>query len=145
MLVFAISAFSYVAGDLVIVLRLQRRYIIYAAAGLIVNVGLNLVLIPAYGFIAAAWVCLFTEGLVIGLALRAAFTTTDQHLRLGRISRIVGVSAAGAVAALAAREAGWPLVPIGVAWMVATGGAWLLLRPWPVSELRALVTGHRAV
>ncbi len=142
MLVFAISAFSYVAGDLVIVLRLQRRYIIYALVGLILNVGLNLVLIPVYGFIAAAWVCLFTETIVIGLALRAAFTAIDQQLQLGRISRILAVSGAGALAALAARVAGLPLVPIGAAWLLATVCAWLVLRPWPLAELRALMPGR---
>jgi O-antigen/teichoic acid export membrane protein len=142
MITFAISAFSYVAGDLVIVLRLQRRYIVYAVAGLIFNVVLNVVLIPAYGFIAAAWVCLFTEVLVIGLALHAVFTTIDQRLRLGRVGRIVGVSAAGGAAALVARGAGLPLVPIGAAWLTATAGAWLVLRPWPVAELRSLVSGR---
>jgi O-antigen/teichoic acid export membrane protein len=142
MITFAISAFSYVAGDLVIVLRLQRRYIVYAVAGLIFNVALNVVLIPAYGFIAAAWVCLFTEVLVIGLALHAVFTTIDQRLRLGRVGRIVGVSAAGGAAALVARGAGLPLVPIGAAWLTATAGAWLVLRPWPVAELRSLVSGR---
>ncbi len=144
MITFAISAFSYVAGDLVIVLRLQRRYIVYATVGLIVNVALNVALIPSYGFIAAAWVGLFTEVLVIGLALRAVFTTIDQRLRLARISRIIGVSAAGAVAALIAREAGLPLVPIGAAWLMATAGAWLVLRPWPVAELRGLLSGRAA-
>ena len=143
MIVFAISAFSYVAGDLVIVLRLQRRYIIYATVGLIVNVAANLVLIPAYGFIAAAWVTLFTEAIVIGLALRTAFRAIDQRLRVERISRIVGVSAAGAAAALAVREAGLPLVPIGLAWLLATGCAWLVLHPWSLSELRALMPGRR--
>jgi O-antigen/teichoic acid export membrane protein len=143
MLVFAISAFSYVAGDLVIVLRLQRRYIIYATVGLIVNVTLNLVLIPAYGFIAAAWVCLVTEALVIGLALRAAFTTVDQRLRFGRIGRIVAVSATGALAALAASKAGVGLIGVGVAWLLATGCAWLVLHPWSVAELRALMPGRR--
>jgi O-antigen/teichoic acid export membrane protein len=141
MITFAISAFSYVAGDLVIVLRLQREYIVYATAGLIVNVALNVVLIPAYGFIAAAWVCLFTEVLVIGLALRAVFSTIDQRLRLGRVSRIVGVSAAGAATALIAQEAGFPLGSTGAAWLVATAGAWLVLHPWPVAELRGLLSG----
>lgn len=141
MMTFAISAFSYVAGDLVIVLRLQRRYIVYATVGLILNVALNVVLIPSYGFMAAAWVGLFTELLVIGLALRAVFTTIDQRLRLARVSRIVGVSAAGAVAALIAREAGLPLVPIGAAWLVVAAGAWLVLRPWSVAELRSLLSG----
>jgi O-antigen/teichoic acid export membrane protein len=143
MFVFAISAFSYVAGDLMIVLRLQRRYITYATAGLILNVGLNLLLIPAYGFIAAAWVCLLTEALVIGLALRLALKAINQQLRLRRISRIVAVSAAGGLAALAAREGGLPLVPIGAAWLLATGCAWLALRPWSLTELRALAPGRR--
>ncbi|MBV9607205.1 MAG: flippase [Solirubrobacterales bacterium] len=143
MAVFAISAFSYVAGDLVIVLRLQRRYIIYAAVGLAVNVALNLLLVPAYGFIAAAWVCLVTEGLVIGLALRAALKTIEHRLRLARMVRIVGVAGAGALATLAAREAGLPLVPIGLAWMLATGCAWLVLHPWSPTELRALLTPSR--
>jgi O-antigen/teichoic acid export membrane protein len=143
MAVFAISAFSYVAGDLVVVLGLQRRYIVYAAVGLAVNVALNVLLVPAYGFIAAAWVCLASEAIVIGLALRAALRTIDQRLRLARIVRIVAVASAGAVAALAAREAGWPLVPVGAAWMLATGCAWLVLRPWSPTELRALVTRRR--
>ena len=99
---------------------------------------------PAYGFIAAAWVCLFTEAIVIGLALRAAFTAIDQRLRLGRISRVLAVSATGATAALAARVAGLPLVPIGAAWLLATVCAWLVLRPWPLTELRALMPGRRA-
>jgi O-antigen/teichoic acid export membrane protein len=142
MITFAISAFSYVAGDLVIVLRLQRRYIVYATIGLVVNVALNVVLIPAYGFLASAWVCLFTELLVIGLALHAVFRAIDQRLRLGRISRIVGVSGAGAAAALIAREAGLPLVPIGGAWLVVTACAWLILRPWPVADLRSLLSGR---
>jgi O-antigen/teichoic acid export membrane protein len=144
MFVFGISAFSYVAGDLVIVLRLQRRYIVYAMVGLVVNVGLNLLLIPAYGFVAAAWVCLLTEALVIGLALHAVFTTIDQQLRFGRIIRIVAVAAVGGLAALGTREAGLPLIAIGAAWLLATGCGWLALRPWSVAELRALAPGSRA-
>jgi O-antigen/teichoic acid export membrane protein len=143
MAVYAISAFSYVAGDLVIVLRLQRRYIVYAAIGLAVNVALNLLLIPAYGFVAAAWVCLITEAVVIGLVLRTALRTIDQRLEPARLVRIVAVAGAGALAALAGRVAGLPLVPIGVAWLLATGCAWLVLRPWPPSELRALVSRRR--
>ena len=142
MIVFAISAFSYVAGDLVIVLRLQRRYILFAAAGLVVNVALNILLIPTYGFMAAAWICLITEGLVVGLALHAAFKMTGQRLRFARIARIGLVSAAGGVAALGARSAGLPLVPIGVGWLFATIGAWVLFHPWSFSELRALVAGR---
>jgi O-antigen/teichoic acid export membrane protein len=138
MIVFAITGFSFVAGDLVVVLGLQRRYIIYAAAGLIVNVVLNLLLIPPYGFVAAAWVSLVTEAVVIGLALRRCLSTIDMRLRFGRITRIGVMSAAGGLAALAAREAGLPLLAIGGVWLVATAVGWLIVRPWSVAELRNL-------
>ncbi len=139
MIVYAISAFSYMAGDLVIVLRMQRRYIAYAVAGLIANVGLNVLLIPRYGFIAAAWVNVVSEALVISLALHSALKLIGQRLRVGRMLRITLVSAAGGGAALAARTAGLPLIPIGVVWLAATAAAWLLIRPWTVGELRTLL------
>ncbi len=138
MVQFAITSFSFVAGDLVMVLRLQRRYVIYATAGLIFNVALNVLLIPRYGFLAAAWVSVATEALVIGLALRATLTTIEQRLRLGRMLRIAITSAAGAGAALLAREAGLPLLVIGAAWLLATLVGWVVVRPWSLAELQLL-------
>ncbi len=50
-----------VAGNMVVAMDLQRRYIWFAALGLVLNVPLNMVLIPEYGIEAAAWVTLATE------------------------------------------------------------------------------------
>lgn len=144
MIVYAISAFSYMAGDLVIVLRMQRRYIAYATAGLVANVGLNALLIPRYGFIAAAWVNVISEALVVSLAFRTALRLIDYRLRYPRMVRITLVSAVGGGAALAAKIAGVPLVPIGFVWLAATAGAWLLIRPWTVSELRGVLQRRHA-
>ena len=44
-----------------VVLKQQRRFMFNAMAGLVINLGLNLILLPRYGFIAAAWVTLVTE------------------------------------------------------------------------------------
>lgn len=143
MVVFAASGFSFIAGDLVIVLGIQRRYILYAAAGLVVNVVLNVILIPPYGFMAAAWVSLVTEVVVIGLALRRCLTLIELRLRFHRIIRILATSAAGGVAALVAREVGLPLIPVGIAWLAGTALGWLILRPWTRDELRAVVRGRR--
>jgi hypothetical protein len=33
-------------------------------------------------------------------------------------------------------------VPIGAAWLLATVCAWLVLRPWRLAELRALMAGR---
>jgi len=143
MIQFAITAFSFVAGDLVMVLRLQRRYVAYAAAGLILNVVLNIVLIPRYGFLAAAWVSVATEALVIGLALHATLGAISQRLRLGRMLRIAALSAAGGAAALLAREAGVPLAGIVGSWLGASLVAWVAVRPWSVPELRTVVRSRR--
>jgi O-antigen/teichoic acid export membrane protein len=142
MIVFAASGFSFIAGDLVIVLGIQRRYIFYALAGLVVNVGLNVVLIPPYGFLAAAWVSLVTEVVVIGLALHTCLSLIDLRLRFGRIIRILLTSGVGGLVALGAKELGWALVPIGIAWLIGTALGWLVLRPWTREELRAVVRGR---
>jgi O-antigen/teichoic acid export membrane protein len=143
MIQFGISAFSYIAGDLVVVMRLQRRYVVYAGAGLVLNVALNVALIPRYGFLAAAWVSVFTEALVIGLSLRTALRTIDQHLRFARMVRIGLVSAAGAGGALAAHAVGLPLVVVGVVWLAALAVAWLIFRPWTPSELRTVLQSRK--
>ena len=143
MIVFAASGFSFIAGDLVIVLGIQRRYIFYAAAGLVVNVVLNVILIPPYGFLAAAWVSLVTEVVVIGLALHRCLSLIDLRLRFGRIIRILVTSGIGGLAALGAKELGWALVPIGIAWFLATLAAAVIVRPWTRAELRAVMRERR--
>ena len=77
MAAFVVICFGYLSGNLVIVLGLQRRFLVYAVVALVFNVALNVILIPPYGFLAAAWVTLATEVVVVGL------TMTDGDARAG--------------------------------------------------------------
>ena len=63
---FIAISFGYLGGQGVIVLGLQRLAVTAAATGLVVNVVLNLIFVPPYGFLAAAWITLITEVLVNG-------------------------------------------------------------------------------
>lgn len=84
---FVLICFGYLSGNLVVVLGLQRRFLNYALAGLVFNVGLNLVLLPSYGFMAAAWITLVTELLVVGLTWRAVLGELGFRLGLDRVWR----------------------------------------------------------
>jgi O-antigen/teichoic acid export membrane protein len=83
---FIVICFGYLAGNLVVVLELQRLFLRNALLALVFNVVLNLILIPPYGFVAAAWVTLATEVLVTALTLHAALRRLELSLRLRRIA-----------------------------------------------------------
>ena len=84
---FVVICFGYLSGNMVVVLGLQRRYLLYALFGLFFNVALNLALLPPYGFIAAAWITLATELLVVGLGWRAVLGELHFRPQTGRIWR----------------------------------------------------------
>ncbi len=70
---------------MVIVLRLQRVFVRYALIALVFNVGPQPLLLPKYGYIAAAWITLVTELLVETLALRAVFRTIEMTPKFGQV------------------------------------------------------------
>lgn len=138
MATFVVVSLGYLAGYLIIVYRLQRSFIVFALIALAFNLVANLLLVPTYGFMAAAWVILGTELIVNGLALWAVtrhlgFVPTGRHL--GRI--VLAAVVAGAIGRLLA-EAGAPVV----VWTASAGVAYLglltALRALDLSELRAL-------
>jgi O-antigen/teichoic acid export membrane protein len=134
---YVVISFGYVVGNLVIVLGLQRILIPYAILGLVVNVALNAVLIPAYGFVAAAWVTLVTEILVNGLVARAVLRTLEMHVGVGRLARAAVAVGAMAAGVWALREAG--LGVVGLAAVAAVVYPVLLfavraLRPSEIGE-----------
>ena len=106
---FVSISFGYLAGNMVVILGLQRRYFAYATLGLVVNVLLNVALIPPYGFQAAAWVTLVTEVTVMSLSMRRVLMGIGMTPKWGRLGRIALAAAAMAVAVAAARGAGLPL------------------------------------
>ena len=140
---FVLICGGYAFGMFILVLDLQRRFVLFGAIALCVNVALNLVLVPKYGFLAAAWITLATEALVLSLIGPAVLRRLQMRLRLGRMARTALASAVVGFGLLGLRELG-----LGVLWLmlvaVAANGAALFavgaLRP---AEIRALLT-HRA-
>lgn len=87
---FVFICFGYLTGNLLLVLGVARRLIVVASIGLVVNVTGNLLLVPRYGFMAAAWMTLVTEVAVV--AASAWFVVRAFGLRrvaLGPIVRIL--------------------------------------------------------
>jgi O-antigen/teichoic acid export membrane protein len=112
---FVLICFGYLGGNMVIVMGLQRRFIRFAVVALVVNVAANLALVPAYGFMAAAWVTLLTEVVVLSLTLRVVLARLEMRPSLRRIVAAGAAAAAmgGAVAGL--RAVGVPLGGLVVA------------------------------
>ena len=100
MLAFVCISQGYIAGWLVPVLGLQWFYAGCAAGGLALNVALNLVLVPSYGALGAAWATLSTELVVNALTLTAVFRSLEF---VPRISPLLRVASAAAVLGLSAR------------------------------------------
>ena len=136
---FVVICFGYLAGNLVVVLELQRVFLRNALIALAFNVVLNLILIPPYGFMAAAWVTLATEVLVTALTLSAVLRRLELTLRLRRIA-LASVAAAlmtGAVAGLQALGA--PLGVLLAAAAVTYPAAVLLVGAVRLAEVRQLL------
>jgi O-antigen/teichoic acid export membrane protein len=106
---FVLTSIGYLCGYVIIVLSLQRRFVRYAFAGLVVNVTLNVALIPPFGYPAAAWAFLATQVLVIGLSLRAIVQGLGFGVVTGRLARIALASAGMAAVVAGLRAAGAPL------------------------------------
>src|SRR4029077_7761423 len=104
--VFGLTAFGYLAGYLVIVQRMQCTYVRTGLAGLAINIVGNLVFVPTYGIIAAAWVTIATEVFVIGLSLRANLRALEMRLSVRRLWRVLVCTAIAGLVTYGLREAG---------------------------------------
>jgi O-antigen/teichoic acid export membrane protein len=139
MATFVVVSLGYLTGYLIVAYNLQRRFLAIAVGALVFNVAANLALVPSYGFMAAAWLTLATEVLVMSLSMWivcSAMGVTPTGDNLGRI----------VVAATATGLAGWGLNEAGVptaAWVAAAGllygGLVIALGTVKLGELRALV------
>jgi O-antigen/teichoic acid export membrane protein len=136
---FVAISFWHLAMNMMIVLGRQARLVLYTGAGLIVNVILNLALIPSYGFLAAAWITLGTETLVMALTMATVLRETRNRLAVGRMARAALAAAVmGGVVALLA-EAGAGIVALAVAAGALYAATVLVVRAFEVSDLRALL------
>jgi len=115
MATFVVVSLGYLTGYLIVAYDLQRRFLAIAVGALVFNVATNLALVPSYGFMAAAWLTLATEIVVMSTSMwivctRMKLAPGGDHL--GRI----------AIAAVATWALAWGLHQAGVptlAWISA--------------------------
>jgi len=136
---FVSISFGYLAGNMVVILELQRRFFLYAAIGLLVNASLNVALIPRYGFLAAAWITLVTEFLVMSLTMRSVLGTLAMRPQLNRLGRTLAAAAAMGVLTWLARSAGAPLSVLVALAALSYPALLLCLRVLTPAQLRAVV------
>ena len=136
---FVIICFGYVAGSMVIVLRLQRVFVRYALIALVFNIGLNLLLLPKHGYIAAAWITLATELLVETLALRAVFRTIEMTPKVNKFIRIIAAATAMGLVVWGLMAAGAPLSVLVVAAAATYPPLLFVLRAMTPADLGVLL------
>lgn len=128
-----------VAGNMVIAMDMQRRYIWFALLGLALNIPLNWVLIPEYGIEAAAWVTLLTEIVVVSLSLILVLRKLELRLSLLRIGLALLAAVLSALAIWGLREAGAGAVVLVLAMTALYPALLVVLRALDLNELRRLL------
>jgi len=139
MAAFVFISFGYVTGSVVVILELQSRFLRYSALALVFNGGLNILLIPRYGFVAAAWVTLLTEVLVMSLMTRSILGVLAMRPSLGRFARTVVAATVMGLLTWGARALGVPLAGLalvaGVSYLLCVA----LLQVLTIDEVKAML------
>jgi O-antigen/teichoic acid export membrane protein len=133
-----------VAGNVIVAMDLQRRYIWFAALGLLLNVPLNIVLIPELGIEAAAWITLLTEVVVVSLSLATVLRKIEMGLSLRRIALATLAAALSGLAVWGLGEAGVGALLLLVAMAVLYPALLLALGALDLDQLRGLLRERRA-
>jgi O-antigen/teichoic acid export membrane protein len=136
---FVSISFGYLAGSMVVILELQRKFVGYAATALVLNVVLNLILIPRYGFLAAAWITLATEVTVMSMTARSILRALEMKPQLTRLARTLAAAALMAGATAGCRLAGLPLSVLVAVAAVSYIGAVGALRAVSIGEILAIL------
>jgi O-antigen/teichoic acid export membrane protein len=106
MAAFVPICFGYVMGSLALVVDRQRTFVLIAFAGVVFNVAGNLVLLPRYGYLAAAWMTVATEVAVMVPASITILRAMNLAPDLRRLPRAVLAVAIMAALVILARDAG---------------------------------------
>ncbi len=119
---------------------LQTPYMWTVIAGAVVNVALNVVLIPPFGIEGAATATVASEA-VVGLALAATYWRTTGTLPFAGAWRVMIAAVLGAgFPAWAATSAGWPVLLAAVTVILSyAAAAWafgVVDRTWALDTLR---------
>jgi O-antigen/teichoic acid export membrane protein len=144
MAAFVCVAFSTLFGYLVVIVELQRKLIVYAGISLVVNIALNAVLIPLFGFVGAAVATLVTELVMMVLTGRAVIADIELHPSAGRFARTALAATGMSLAVAGARAAGVGIGGLAAVAVVSYPALVLLLRAFSVAEARELLAARRA-
>jgi O-antigen/teichoic acid export membrane protein len=137
---FVFICFDYLNGNLLVVLGQQRLLLRISVVALIVNVAGNLVLVPIYGFMGAAWMTVATEAVVFGASSRLILKTLDLPLpRPGRIGRTALAAGLLAVALEALRLQNASLAVLVVAACLCYPALLFGLRALGMEDVRVLL------
>ena len=123
MAAFVLISLGHLSGYLIITYGLQRRFVLVTLLGLGFTVMANLVLVPAHGFIAAVWVTLATELLVVGFSMTMVCRRMGVAPKGVRVGRIAASAVAVGALAWVLRHAGAPVV----VWAGVAGAAYPLV------------------
>jgi O-antigen/teichoic acid export membrane protein len=137
---FVFISFGYLTANLMLIAGLQRRLITVGLIGLVVNVAGNLLLIPPWGFMGAAWMTLATEAVVVGAT--AWMLQRRLGLRRPALGRMVRIAIAAVVLGLGLvglREWGLPLAGLLAAAAIAYPTLLFALRAIDLAEVRVLL------
>ena len=114
MATFVVVSLGYLTGYLIVAYNLQRRFLLIAIGALVFNVATNLALVPSYGFMAAAWLTLATEVLVMSLSMWIVCSRMGVSPVGDDLGRIVARRDGGTgLLAWGLREAGLPTAGLG--------------------------------
>lgn len=136
---FVSISFGYLVGNMVVILRLQRRFLVYATLGLAINVLLNVALIPPFGFRAAAWVTLVTEFTVMSLSMRSVLMRLEMRPDWSRLRRVAAAAGLMGVLVAVAQSAGLPLGILAAFGVVLYTGLLFALRALKPADVTGLL------
>jgi O-antigen/teichoic acid export membrane protein len=142
---FVFVCFGYLTSNMLLVSGLVRKGVVVTFAGLVVNVVGNIILIPRYGFIAAAWTTLVTEIVVVAFSVYYVSRVLPMgRAGIGRLPRVVAAAGATLLVLAAADAVGLPLAGLVVLFAVAYPALLFGLRAVEVGEIKALRGGTPA-
>jgi O-antigen/teichoic acid export membrane protein len=136
---FVSISFGYLAGNMVVILELQRKFFRYALVGLVVNASLNVALIPRYGFLAAAWITLLTEVVVMSLTMRSVLGELAMTPRVGRLARTLVAALGMGLLTWLAKSLGAPLLGLIAVAALTYPALLLLLGALTFAQARAIM------
>ena len=142
---FVFICIGYLTSNLLLIAGLQRRLITAGLLGLAINVAGNLVLVPLWGFMGAAWMTLVTEAAVVlwtAWVLRESMQLSAPAL--GRMLRIFLAALALGLVLAGLRAAGVPLAGLLAAAAVVYPALLFALRALDLGEVRVILRERAA-